>query len=207
MKEGSLFCFVCTYAIHQIGMLQIMLVSLESSWRGLHGLGSMAFGLGVQTFLNNEWFLHFKLNCSWKFQRNWNMPLVLLERSWWTGFNEIYLVRFGFRMWENSDFCHSKFPKNWVLKGKISWGRGNTWANGIGHTSFCHVEQSTFSRYKEASLQTSFTHDMHFNAPMAWLSKWLIVICNNTHHTFFTWKWCDLKQYPTFSVDEWRQEP
>ncbi len=28
------------------------------------------------------------------------MPLVLLERSGLAGFNEIYLVRFGFRMWE-----------------------------------------------------------------------------------------------------------
>jgi hypothetical protein len=25
---------------------------------------------------------------------------VLLERSWWGGFNGIYLVKFGFRMWE-----------------------------------------------------------------------------------------------------------
>ncbi len=28
------------------------------------------------------------------------MPLVLLERSWWAGLNGIYLVIFGFRMWE-----------------------------------------------------------------------------------------------------------
>ncbi len=45
-------------------------------------------------------FLKIKLNCSSKFWRNWNLPLVLLERSWWAGFNGIYLVRFGFRMWE-----------------------------------------------------------------------------------------------------------
>jgi hypothetical protein len=44
--------------------------------------------------------LKIKLNHSWKFQRNWNVPLVLLGRSWWAGFNGIYLVRFGFRMWE-----------------------------------------------------------------------------------------------------------
>jgi hypothetical protein len=44
--------------------------------------------------------LKVKLNRSWKFQRNWNVPLVLLDRSWWAGFNGIYLVRFGFRMWE-----------------------------------------------------------------------------------------------------------
>jgi hypothetical protein len=41
-----------------------------------------------------------KLNHSWKFRRNWNLPLVLLERSWWERFNGIYLVRYAFRMWE-----------------------------------------------------------------------------------------------------------
>jgi hypothetical protein len=62
----------------------------------------VAFGLAVQNFLNIEWFLHWKLklNSGWKFQRNWNVHLVLLEISRWAGFNEIYLVRFGFRMWE-----------------------------------------------------------------------------------------------------------
>jgi hypothetical protein len=44
--------------------------------------------------------LKIKLNRSWKFRRNWNVPLVLLERCWWAGFNGIYLVRFGFKMWE-----------------------------------------------------------------------------------------------------------
>jgi len=44
--------------------------------------------------------LKIKLNCSWKFRRNWNVPLRLLERSSWAGLNEIYLIRFGFRMWE-----------------------------------------------------------------------------------------------------------
>jgi hypothetical protein len=46
MKEGSLFC---SYEIHWTGMLQILfLMSLESSRQGgVHGLGSMAFGLAV----------------------------------------------------------------------------------------------------------------------------------------------------------------
>jgi len=44
--------------------------------------------------------LKIKLNRSWKFWRNGgNVPLVLLGRSWWAWFNGIYLVRFGFRMW------------------------------------------------------------------------------------------------------------
>jgi len=53
-----LFCFVsfCNYEIHRTKMLQIVfLVSLESSRRGgVHGLGSMTFGLAVQKFLNIE---------------------------------------------------------------------------------------------------------------------------------------------------------
>jgi hypothetical protein len=72
----------------------------------------MVFGLAVQKFLNIEWFLH------WESWRNWNVPLVLWERSWWTGFNGIYLVRFGFRMWEILIFKwflptenSNKFPK------------------------------------------------------------------------------------------------
>jgi hypothetical protein len=44
--------------------------------------------------------LKIKLNCSWKFRRNWNLPLVLSEKSWQAVFNGIYLVRFGFRIWE-----------------------------------------------------------------------------------------------------------
>jgi hypothetical protein len=39
-----------------------------------------------------------KLNHSRKCRSNWNVPLVLLEISWWSGFNGIYLVRFGFRV-------------------------------------------------------------------------------------------------------------
>jgi hypothetical protein len=62
----------------------------------------MTFQLVVQKFLNIERFFHwkFELKHSWNFWRNWNVPLVFLERSWWGRFNEIYLVKFGLRMWE-----------------------------------------------------------------------------------------------------------
>jgi hypothetical protein len=113
MKEGSLFC---NYEIHQTRMLQIVfLVSLESSWQGgVHGLGSMTFGLVAQKFLNIEWFssLKMKSNHSWKFRWNWNVSLVLLERSRWAGFKGIYFVRIGFRMWEILIF-------KWFLSLKI----------------------------------------------------------------------------------------
>ncbi len=69
--------------------------------------------------------LKINLNCGWKFRRNWNVPLVLLERAWWAGFNGIYLVRFGFRMWEILIFKwflptenSNKFQKTRFSKGK-----------------------------------------------------------------------------------------
>jgi len=86
-------------------------------------------------------WLEIKLNRSWKFWRNWNVPLVLLETSWWAGFNEIYLVRFGFRMWEILIFklflplkiqINSKNPG---FERKNPLGCGNTCANGTGHTN------------------------------------------------------------------------
>jgi hypothetical protein len=69
----------------------VFLVSLESSGQWwVHGLGSMTLGLEVQKFLNDFFTENsIKLNCSWKFWRNWNVTLMLLlESSWWSGFNE-----------------------------------------------------------------------------------------------------------------------
>ncbi len=70
--------------------------------------------------------LKIKLNCSWKCQRNWNVPLVLLERSWWTRVNGFYLVRFGFIFWE---FLISK----WVLplKIKINSKKSKFWKENL----------------------------------------------------------------------------
>jgi hypothetical protein len=106
--------------------------------------GAFSWRLDLQcrnSWVLNDFFTENKLNHSWNLRRNWNVPLVMLERSWWAGFNGIYLVRFGFRMWEILDFMwiqplkiqtNSKKP---VFEGKVSWGRVDTWANGIGHTS------------------------------------------------------------------------
>jgi hypothetical protein len=130
------FVLYCSYEIHQTGMLQIMfLASLESSRPGeVHGLNSMTSELAVQKFLNIEWLLHWKikLNCSWKFQRScWNVPLVLLERPWWAGFNGIYLVRFGFRLWEILILFKWFLPlKTQINSKKPGFGRKNqlrTW--------------------------------------------------------------------------------
>jgi hypothetical protein len=53
MKEGSLFCFVVVRSTDASDL--VFLVSLESSQQGgVHGLGSMTFGLALQKFLNIE---------------------------------------------------------------------------------------------------------------------------------------------------------
>jgi hypothetical protein len=85
-------------------MLQIVfLVSLESSlrrrgaWAWFHDVWTCGAKVLEYWMISS---LKIKLNRSWKSRRDWNVPLVLLERSWWAGFNGIYLVRFGFRMWE-----------------------------------------------------------------------------------------------------------
>ncbi len=44
------------------------------------------------SWILNDFSLKIKLNCSWKLWRNWNVPLVFLERFWWGGLNGIYLV-------------------------------------------------------------------------------------------------------------------
>jgi hypothetical protein len=130
MKEDSLFCFVvvksikpwcftlCSWCLWRALDKEVCIdlvprrLQCKSSWNW------MIFSLKI------------KLNHSWKFWRDWNVPLVLLERSWWAGFNGIYLVRFGFRMWDIlifKWFLPLKIQinsKNQVLEGKISWGRG-----------------------------------------------------------------------------------
>ncbi len=78
---------------------------LDLFWKIPRRMGAPALFHGIWTCnvqVLEYWMifsLKIKLNCSWELQRNWNVPLVLLERSWWAGLNGIYLVRFGFRMW------------------------------------------------------------------------------------------------------------
>jgi hypothetical protein len=78
--------------------------------------------------VNEYWMifsLKIKLNASWKFRRNWIVPLVLLERSWWARFNAIYLIRFGFRMWEILIFKWFLPLKIQINSQKPGFGRKN----------------------------------------------------------------------------------
>jgi len=145
MKEGSLFWFVvmkstkpgcfrsCSWCCWKV-------LDERGAWAWLHGVWTCGAKVLAYWMISS---LKIKLNRSWKFQKNWNVPLALFERSWWAGFNGIYMVRFGFRMWEILIFKWflplkiQRNSKNQVLEGKISWECGwvHMWANGTGHTS------------------------------------------------------------------------
>ncbi len=97
MKEGSLFVLFVLMRSTQLGCFRSRSWSL---WKALKEEGCISL---VSWRLDSHWMISswkIKLNHSWESQMSWKVPLVLLERSWWAGFNGIYLVRFGFRMWE-----------------------------------------------------------------------------------------------------------
>jgi hypothetical protein len=98
---------------------------------GCMGLVTWCLDLWCKSsWILNDFSLEIKLNQSWNFQRNWNVPLVFLERSWWAGFNEIYLIRFGFRMWEVLIFKWFLLLKIQINSKKPRFGRKNqlrTW--------------------------------------------------------------------------------
>ncbi len=128
-----LFCFVGMRSTEP-GMLQIVfLVSLESSrWERVHGLWFHDFWTSDAKVLEYWMFssLKIKLNCSWKFSRNWNVPLVFLKRSCGGGFNGIYLVRFGFKIWETLIWESFLPVKLQINSKKPGFGRKNhlrTW--------------------------------------------------------------------------------
>ncbi len=88
------------------------------SWSLFRKRGALALFHGVWTcnvIFFEYWMissLKIKLNCSWKFRRNWNVLLVLLERPWWTRLMEFIwwdLDSECGRYWFLSDFCHWKF--------------------------------------------------------------------------------------------------
>jgi hypothetical protein len=104
MYEGRLFvCFVLYQwdppnqdASDRVLGLFGKLLRRRGAWAWFHGVWTCSVEVLEYWMISS---LKIKLNHSWKFRRNWNVPLVLSERSWWAGFNGIYLVRFGFRMW------------------------------------------------------------------------------------------------------------
>jgi hypothetical protein len=135
MKQGSLFVLFCLYrwdppnwdaSDHVLGLFG-KLSTRRGVWAWFHGVWTCGAKILEYWMISS---LKIKLNCSWKFRRNWNVPLVLVERSWWAGFNGIYLVRFGFRMWEILIFRWFLPLKIQINSKKPGFGRKNqlrTW--------------------------------------------------------------------------------
>jgi hypothetical protein len=119
MKEGILFVLFCLVLYlwdppnwdvsNRILGLFGKLSTRRGAWAWFHDIWTRGAKVLEYWMISS---LKIKLNQSWKFWRNWNVPLVLLERSWWARFNGIYLVSFGFRMWEI-------FILKWFLPLKI----------------------------------------------------------------------------------------
>jgi hypothetical protein len=87
-------CCFFSYEIHWTGKL----LTRRCAWAWFHDIWTCSAEVLEYWMIYS---LKIKLNHNWKFWRNWSVPLVLLERSWWAGFIGIYLVRFQFKMWEN----------------------------------------------------------------------------------------------------------
>jgi len=105
MKQGSLFVLFC-FIVMRPTKLRCFKSSFWCLWKALDEeacLGLVPWRLDLQcksSWILNDFLPKIKLKHSWKFRSNWNVLLVLLEKSQWARFNGIYLVRFGFRMLE-----------------------------------------------------------------------------------------------------------
>jgi hypothetical protein len=88
MKEGSLFVLFCFVPIRstELGCFRSLSWSI---WKALQEEGCIvlvSWRLDLRcrsSWILNDFFTEkTKLNRSWKIQRNWNVPLVLMEISW-----------------------------------------------------------------------------------------------------------------------------
>ncbi len=82
-------CFVlfCDYEIHQTRIFRSCSWCLwkapdeeRCAWAWFHYVWTCSAKVLEYWMISS---LKMKLNHSWRFGRNWNVPLVLLERSWW----------------------------------------------------------------------------------------------------------------------------
>jgi phosphatidylserine synthase len=109
-------------------MLQIMfLVSLESSttkgaWAWFHDVWTCGAKVLEYWMISS---LKIKSNRSWNFQRNSNVPLVMLERFLCTRFSGIHLIGFGFKVWKILILKWFLFLKIHISSKKPSFGRKN----------------------------------------------------------------------------------
>ncbi len=144
MKEGSLFVLFVPMRSTKPGCFRSCSWSLWKAFKEEVCISLVSSHLDLwckNSWILNDFSLKIKLNCSWKFRRNWNVPLVLSKRSWWAGFLWNLFGKIWIQNVEDIDLkvisaaenSNQNF-KNQVFKGKISWGCDNAWANSSGHT-------------------------------------------------------------------------
>jgi hypothetical protein len=137
MKKDCLFVLFCLYFWDPLNrVLGITFLILFGKLLRRRGASAWFHGIWTCNVEVLEYWMIFSLkiesNHSWKFRRNWNVPLVFLERCWWENFNGIYLIRFGFNMWEILIFKWFLPLKIQINSKKPSFGRKNqlrTWSN------------------------------------------------------------------------------
>jgi len=106
MRQNSLFCFV-TMKSTKLGCFKLcswyLWKAFDKEWCTIMDHDVWSCNVKVLEYWMN-FSLKIKLNHNCKFQKNWDVPLELLERSQRVGFNGIYLVRFGLKMGEILNF-------------------------------------------------------------------------------------------------------
>ncbi len=89
MRQSSLFCFV-TMKSTKLGCFKLCSWYLWKAFDKERCIGLDSWRL--ELWCRSSWILNeifTKLNHKYKFQKNWDVPLVLLERSQRVGFNGI----------------------------------------------------------------------------------------------------------------------
>ncbi len=78
---------------HEVTLIGVCVISILFFWGGWRCapkaliIKTWNYGGSQNSYwILNIYFLKIKLNPNWKFERNWDVPLILLQRSQWTWF-------------------------------------------------------------------------------------------------------------------------
>jgi hypothetical protein len=124
---------------------------------------------------------HLKVFCQFKYEEL-GYALILLERSWWIGFNGIYFVSFALRMWEISKFkwfLSLQFQINYRkpgLEGKISWKCAHICRSYV-------IFQKVNIRSRVKDLINPKCYKTNFICWVSPILKWVHTWTNDTCHT------------------------
>jgi hypothetical protein len=149
------------------------LVLLDGSWGArFNKIYFVRFGLRIGEILNFKWFFVIEhlyksqKNRFWKEKslvtfegllvnssmRNWDLPLVLLERSRWTRFNGIYFISFRLKMWEIS-----KFQVIFVTKNSHKLLEPHDWGKNFGSEKIILIKHIKYKRAMSWFLHASIS--------------------------------------------------